>query len=550
MKTLAPLGDTKRIVGWEELPASVREIPEGFDPLAEGVLMAHQVEWVKDASAFKVDEKGRRTGITFSEALDDTVTAASRKSAGGDNVYYIGDTKEKGLEFVGYCARFARVMAEAQVSGVSGIEEFLFDDQQEDGSSKYITAYRIRFASGFQIVALSSRPANIRGLQGIVVIDEAAFHANVQAVLDAASALLIWGGKIRVISTHNGKRNAFNQLVADVRAGRYGKDASVHTHTFDMAVTNGLYERVCLMRGWTASAKGKREWYERIRKTYGPRVAIMREELDVIPRDGGGQAIPGVWIEAAMREARPVLRITLDNDFARLSDARRREWAQGWIETHLLPLLGGLDQRRVHVFGQDFARHRDFSVIAPLEIDAHLVRRAPFLIEMHNVPTRQQEQILWALIGGLPQFSGGAMDATGNGAILAEYTADRFGADRIHQVLLNLAWYRDWMPRFVGAFEDGTIDLPRDADLENDLRSLEEIDGIARVPDVRVRDEKDADLLRHGDAAIALALAWFASLARGEERFGYIPVPRRTGPDSDAMHRAVRVTGGFGRGIL
>lgn len=55
-------------------------------------------------------------------------------------------------------------------------------------------------------MALSSRPENIRGLQGKVVIDEAAFHPNVQGVMEMATALLIWGGRISVISSHNGKK--------------------------------------------------------------------------------------------------------------------------------------------------------------------------------------------------------------------------------------------------------------------------------------------------------------------------------------------------------
>ena len=101
---------------------------------------------------------------------------------------------------------------QARGQGVSGVEEFLFEDQDDDGKTRHITAYRIRFASGFQVCALSSRPANIRGLQGHVVIDEAAFHPDVQGVLDAAAALLIWGGQITVISSHNGKNYPFAQF--------------------------------------------------------------------------------------------------------------------------------------------------------------------------------------------------------------------------------------------------------------------------------------------------------------------------------------------------
>jgi phage FluMu gp28-like protein len=173
----APLpGDVQRILSFDELPPSVREIPASHDPLADGVLMEHQAEAIAlcQVEDLLVFEKGRRTGITYALGLDSAIIAASSTEAGGDNVYYVGDTKDKGLEFIGYCGHFARVMASAMAEGFMGVEVFLFEDKQPDGDTKFITSYRIRFASGKQIVALSSNPANIRGLQGIVIIDEAA----------------------------------------------------------------------------------------------------------------------------------------------------------------------------------------------------------------------------------------------------------------------------------------------------------------------------------------------------------------------------------------
>ena len=83
----------------DELPDALprgAEIPEDLDPLADGVLMAHQAQWLEDESDLKVCAKGRRTGITFAEALDDTLIAAAKRSAGGQNVFYIGDTKGQG----------------------------------------------------------------------------------------------------------------------------------------------------------------------------------------------------------------------------------------------------------------------------------------------------------------------------------------------------------------------------------------------------------------------------------------------------------------------
>lgn len=507
-----PSTSTLRVVEWDELPPSVRTIPHGYNPITEGLLMAHQADWLAIKAQIKLCEKGRRTGITFAEALDSVITAASRKSAHGMDVFYVGDTKEKGLEFIGYCAKFSRVIAEAQASGVSEIEEFLFEDQDESGNTRQINAYRIRYASGFKIVALSSNPANLRGLQGKVIIDEAAYHRNVSAVLDAATALLIWGGRIVIISTHNGKANAFNGMIKDIQEGRYGDAAVVYKATFDDAVANGLYERRCMMRGEEPTAEGKEAWYKSIRNAYGPRKAQMREELDAIPRDGNGVCVPGVWIEDAMRPDRQVLRLALDESFTQQAVYRREAYIETWIEPHLLPLLKQLDPELRWYLGMDYARHRDFSIICPMSVDQQRHRDVPFVVEMHKVPTRQQQQVLFTILRGLPNFISAALDASGNGETLAEDTADEFGHERIHQVKLSRAWYGAWMPRFVGLFEDGTITLPKDDSLHQDIRAIETVDGIPMIVKARQQDLKDPELYRHGDFAGAGVLANFATL--------------------------------------
>ena len=82
-----------------DLPAELprgSELPADHDPLAAGVMMQHQLDWIADKSDLKLAEKGRRTGVTYAEALDDTLIAASARSSGGDNIFYIGDTKDKG----------------------------------------------------------------------------------------------------------------------------------------------------------------------------------------------------------------------------------------------------------------------------------------------------------------------------------------------------------------------------------------------------------------------------------------------------------------------
>jgi len=526
MAVPAPLPDTQRIVDWDELPDAVRQIPADFDPRREGVLMQHQSDWIRMQQGLDIAvcEKGRRTGITFAQALADTITAASDKAAGGSNVWYMADTREKGLEYIGYVARFARLVAAGQATL---IESHIFVDQTAEGGSRDIQSYRVRFASGYRITALSSRPENIHGLQGVVGIDEAALHKNVRAVLESATALLIWGGKIRVWSTHRGKNNPFNELLTDVRAGRYGAKAGAIRITFDTAVENGLYERVCAMQGKAPTAEGKRTWYTAIRAAYGPRAAAMREELDAIPRDGAGTAIPSVWIERAMPAVLPVVRLVCDDDFPRQSERARELWCQTWIGTHLAPVvrdaIAAAPLGCRWAIGMDFARHRHMSVIIPARITQELGRAAPFVLELANAPTRQQQQILWWLLDTLTGWTF-AGDATGPGQTLMEYTGDRYGRAQehpehpgtyiggpVHEIVLSRAWYGAHMGPFISLFEDGFISLPRDASLEDDLRAIEYVDGIAMIPKLERADLKDPDLIRHGDGAIAGCLMAFAA---------------------------------------
>ncbi len=496
----------------DDLPRGA-EIPDELDPLSDGILMEHQADWLADQNDLKLCEKGRRTGITFAEALDDTLIAASARSAGGDNVFYIGDTKDKGREFIGYVAHFARVVAKE----LATVEEFIFLDQREDGSSKEIAAFRVRFASGFRVEALSSRPENIRGLQGIVVIDEAAFHKDVRELLDAVNALLIWGGKVRIISTHYGHLNPFNELIREVRAT--GKPPySIHTITFADAVRNGLFRRRCLIRGEEWSQEAEDTWEKKIRDSYGKRTAKMKQELDAVPAESEGAALSRVQIEAAMQAGIPIVRWACTDDFKNAPDHVRTADARDFCERELRPLLEKLDHRRAHVFGEDFARKGHATVIMPVQIGADLVRRACFIVELRNVPFDQQREILFYIVDRLPRLCGGALDATGNGAYLAEKAAQRYGSTVV-EVKLSEAWYRTEMVAYTEAIGDRAFILPQDEDILRDHQALSYVNGIIKVPDDHEVKGNDG-FERHGDSAVAGALAHFASRSELEE-YGY-----------------------------
>ncbi|WP_425072575.1 hypothetical protein [Sagittula sp. S175] len=500
------------------------DIPADLDPLAEGVLMAHQKSWLEDTSDLKICEKGRRTGITFAEMLDMTLIAASSRSAGGMNCFYIGDTKDKGREAIGYVAHFAKVIAQE----LGEVEEFLFEDQDEEGNTRKIAAYRVTFASGYRVEALSSRPANIRGLQGAVCIDEAAFHNDVRNVLDAVNALLIWGGKVRLISTHDGHLNPFNELIREARSGK--SDWKVHRYTFADAIANGLYVRVCLMKGEEWTQEKQDAWEKQVRGSYGARTAAMQQELDAIPSEMAGAALTRVQIEACLADGIPFIRWHQPDAFKNAPEPDRRKETEAWCIAHLDPVLKALNPKLRHYFGEDFARNGDATDVVVLEEGEDLVRRARMVVEMRNIPFEQQKQVLFHIVDALPRFSKGALDKTGNGAYLAEVAAQKYGA-RIVEVSFSRTWYQEQMPPYIAAFADRTILLPKHADILSDHQALQFVDGVIKVPE-NFRFKGSDGLERHGDTAIAGPLAWYASEQEPCE-IDYTPVPTAATEDED-----------------
>lgn len=477
------------------------------------ILLPYQKTWIEDSSSVKICEKSRRVGLTWAEAADDALQCG-RKS--GQDVWYIAYEQEIAREFIEDCAGWARRFDKA----AKAIQEFVF---QDDG--RQILAYRIEFPSAHKIVALSSRPRNLRGRQGIAVLDEFAFVDDPEELLKAAMAFLIWGGKVRIISTHNGVDNKFAELINDVRAGRV--PYSLHRVSFDEALAQGLYRKICAETGREWSAEGERGWRDEIVARYRDNAD---EELYCVPRAGESGGISAALIEARMADI-PVARWVRTSEFAEASRSAREAETRRWCEDEILPLCSQLKPALMSCFGEDFGRVGDLTVIWPLQIEQDLVRRTPFLVELRNVPFEQQAQILFYVVDRLPHLLGGALDATGNGAYLAEVAAQRYGPGRIAQVHLSTDWYRDNMPRFKAAFEDGTIVVPRDSDVLADLRALRTERGVLRLPERHVLGADRRQ--RHGDAAIAAALAYHASLMPVRE-YDYTPAPpgRRLGDES------------------
>lgn len=452
------------------------------------ILLQYQADWICDKTAVKIIEKSRRIGLSYAEAADAVLHAADDS---GGNVYYVAFSKDMTQGFIQDCATWAKAynMACGEIE-----EEVLVEEDRE------ILIYKIKFASGKIIEALSSTPRNLRSKgrpKDRLIIDEAGFIDDLEELLKAAMAMTMWGGSVHIISTHNGEENPFNQLINDVRAGRY--DYSLHRVTLDDALRDGYFKKICEVTGKEWSEEAEAAWRDSIIKRYRPN---ENEELFCIPSMGGGTYMSRALIESCMIEA-PVVRFEGSRSFNMAPEHVRRAEMQDWINDNVLPLLPLLDKQRRHVFAMDVARSGDMSDIAPMEIGETLNRKVPFLIEMHNVPHKQQEQVLFALADNLPRLCGGAVDAGGIGSYLAEAAEDRYGG-MIDKVMFTENWYREAMPRYKAAYEDRQISIPKHDDIVEDHRAIRMVNGVPRVP--KGKTDKKGD--RHGDSAIAMVMAY------------------------------------------
>ena len=456
-------------------------------------LLPYQTEWVRDAGPLAVIEKSRRIGISWAEAYHAVLHAGE----GRGDIYYQSYAREMTRGFIDDCAGWAGDLGIA----ASAAGEVLIGDEGRD-----VQAFRIRMASGRQILAMTSSPRAFRskGRPGdVAVIDEAAFVNNLDEVLKAAMAFNTWGGRVRIISTHNGEGSPFNTLVRDVREGR--QPGRVHRVTLADALDQGLYARIAAVTGQAATPEAEAAWEAAIRAQHGRHAA---EELDCVPAAGGGAWLAWNLIRAA------------EHDAAGRADA------------------GGT---RPCWIGVDVARRRDLWVAAVLEDvgDALWLRE---MVTLHDTPFSEQRAEVARLVRAWRPVRI-LVDQTGMGEAVVEQYAEDHGRLRVEGVLLTSARRLDVATALREAFEDRRIRIPSDETLRADLHSVRAEPSQSGAPRL-VAERRDTD--GHADRFWAMALAAFGAAGSAPE-YGYHASRRTPGqvrgraflrPDHSADTRA------------
>jgi len=480
------------------------------------VLLPYQRVWLKDESKVAVWEKSRRIGASYAEALAAAMEAAKAKEAGGQSTYYLSYSKDMTRQFARDCAFWARHIDAA----AREIEAFALDDDKD------ITVYRIAFASGHEVMCLPSTPRSLRSKQGRVVIDEAAFVDDLPELVKAAMALQMWGGCVRILSTHNGDDNPFCETVKDIRAGRL--DYSLHRTTLDDALAQGLYERICLVarEPWT---QGKQDaWRAKIIDDYRD---AADEELFCVPARSGARYFPAALLESASDPAAVVARKSCEDSFTFEPEERRELHFSNWLRREARDAL--LSRKGPVYVGEDFARSGDLTTVFFAELAGKKLQTF-FVIELRNVPFAQQWQTIRYCLETLPDFAAAAFDGRGNGQMIAELAAQEWPGC-VHRVMATAKWYAENFPKLKGRMEDGDATIPDDPEIRDDFRAV----GIKAGVPLIVERSGAVGKKRHGDAAIAMLMATFAMLE--DEEAGYQPMTY------EAVATANRYRGGGGK---
>lgn len=394
----------------------------------------------------------------------------------GRLVTVLSNSRDNGAEFVRKCADVCELLGTAHES-VDESPNLLFENMRME--------VRITVKSKVgRIKVLAANPRTARGFSGDLVLDEFAFHEDSGKIWEAAEPILSSNQDYlcRIASTGNGRHNMFYQMAS---GGLFPLSRVTRTNAYAQGVK--IYDRITRKPITPDEAREKSLDKRAYDQNYecgfaDENMALLTHEL----------------ISAAEREG---ICVTCEQDW------------NGAAQDILMSAQGNL-----HV-GVDVGRNRDLTVISVIErVGEMRTVRAMLRISGMRLP-QQQERL--GFVCRMPKFRRAAIDMTGLGLGLFEYSQDAFGATRIQGVNFSStvpatdAIKSDGRKRetvrvteamavaLLQAFEDKRILIPVDMQLRDDLRKPEKI----TTPGGRVSIAATRDEAGHADHFWSLALA-------------------------------------------
>jgi len=335
-----------------------------------------------------------------------------------------------------------------------------------------------------RIKVLAANPRTARGFTGDLILDEFAFHENSAAIWEAAEPIISSNPDFvcRIASTGNGKFNMFYRLAT-------GGEYPIHRVTRTDAWKQGVKIYDLKTRAEISPDQARAKALDKRAYDQNYECVFNDENMTLLTHE---------LINAAEREGVGVI------------------CEQDWNPVALAYLM----RTKGDIFvGVDVGRNRDLTVISAIErLGREYFVRAILRIENMRLP---QQQAHLGVLCKFPKFRCAAIDMTGIGLGLLEYSQDAFGAGRILGVNFSstvpatnaiLAEGRKketvriteaMATELLQIYEDRRIQHPYDQQMRDDLRKPERIVSPGgRVSIAAVRDEAG-----HADHFWSLALA-------------------------------------------
>ena len=408
----------------------------------------------------------------------------------GRLVTVLSNSRENGAEFVEKAREVCRKLGQAveiesnqdELDGEAGISEDLKYENM-----RYEVRVTVNGLVG-RIKVLAANPRTARGFSGDLILDEFAFHEDSAAIWEAAEPIISSNADFlcRILSTGNGKRNTFYQLIAEGRMRYRRIRRSDAWATGELKIYSQLDGHEITPEEARAQSNDKRAYDQNYECSF---------ENECTP----------LLTEAAITAA----------ERAELAECvERQHWTAAALG-RMAALTGTL------VAGLDVGRSRDLSVLTViLKEEGSEARRVVGMLEMDNVRLPEQQREL-DLLCGLANFGGVEIDMTGLGLGLFEYAETRHGSGKVRGVhfgateAVGLAQKVEgrkavtarvteiMATALVKVFEERQIEIPADARLRDDLRKPEKMTS----PGGRVSIAASRDSDGHADRFWSLALA-------------------------------------------
>lgn len=423
-------------------------------------LYPYQKSWITDESRFKLDVKGRQTGMSFATSLRHV---RRRLKIKGDTIW-ISASDRQSREAIEYCKLHARAMGE-----VLDFEEISFPGT--DDKAQMITFKH----NGSRIVALPTNPDTLRGYHGDVVLDEFAFHRDAKKIYKAAIAIASRGYQVEVISTPNEQQGEYWAIC---KAAGVPADG----HAEKPRWTKGVWS-VHWLDIYTAVKQGCPIDVEQMRQVCNDDDVWAQEYCCVFLADAQNY-IPMELITAA------------ESDTATLNMTPEQLAGR--------ELFGGMD----------IGRKKDRSVIWIVEkLGDVCITRA-----VETMPKWEFRKQYEAAAAWMPHLRRFAVDATGIGAQIGEDLERTFGSTKVEKVEFNIANKETMAGLTKRTLEERKTRIPASAEIRRAINAVKRFTS----PTGHFRFDADRTEAGHADEFWALALCLSAAEGSMPASYGMI----------------------------